>query len=42
MKKLLLLFLTGVFFITAATADGVLTLTMPKAEHVKPYRVPVA
>jgi HSP20 family molecular chaperone IbpA len=28
--------------ITAATADGVLTLTMPKAEHVKPYRVPVA
>ena len=28
--------------ITAATKDGVLTLTLPKVEHVKPFRVPVA
>lgn len=28
--------------ITAATCDGILTLTLPKAEHVKPFRVPVA
>ena len=27
--------------ITAATKDGVLTLTLPKVEHVKPFRVPV-
>ena len=28
--------------ITAKTCDGVLTLTLPKAEHVKPFKVPVA
>lgn len=28
--------------ISAAAVDGVLTLTLPKAEHVKPIRVPVA
>ncbi|MBE6366865.1 MAG: Hsp20/alpha crystallin family protein [Lentisphaerae bacterium] len=28
--------------ISAATCDGVLTLTLPKAEHSKPFRVPVA
>ena len=28
--------------ITACTKDGILTLTLPKAEHVKPFKVPVA
>jgi len=28
--------------ITAAVADGVLTLKLPKADHVKPFKVPVA
>lgn len=28
--------------ITAASNDGVLTLTLPKAEHSKPFRVPVS
>jgi HSP20 family molecular chaperone IbpA len=28
--------------ISAATCDGVLTLTLPKAEHVKPFRITVA
>jgi len=28
--------------ITAITCDGVLTLSLPKAEHVKPIRIPVA
>lgn len=28
--------------ITASTCDGILTLKMPKAEHVKPFKVPVA
>ena len=28
--------------ITASTCDGILTLKLPKAEHVKPFRVPVA
>ena len=27
--------------ITATTLDGVLTLTLPKAEHVKPFRVQI-
>ena len=28
--------------ITAEAKDGILTLTLPKADHVKPYKVPVA
>ena len=28
--------------ITASTLDGVLTLILPKAEHVKPFRVPIS
>ena len=28
--------------ITAAVTDGILTLKLPKAEHVKPFKVPVA
>lgn len=28
--------------ITAVTKDGILTLTLPKAEHVKPFRVPIS
>ena len=28
--------------ITAEVKDGILTLNLPKAEHVKPFKVPVA
>lgn len=28
--------------ITACACDGILTLKLPKAEHIKPFKVPVA